>query len=114
MKTPITLLLGILILTGCTREGHITVVNESNATLTNVVASGNGFSTSIGPIAPKAKQSIAMTPRPGDQAGLKLDFDADGKHFTSDRGANVWTGMKEVILTVDSAFTIKDAAVTSF
>jgi hypothetical protein len=114
MKSSITLLLGILILTGCTRRGQITVVNESQATLTNVVAVGSGFSSPIDPIAPNSKKTITISPRPDGQAGLKLDFDADGKHFTSDRSANVWDGMKEVILTVEPAFSIKEEAVTSF
>lgn len=109
-----TFLLAILILTGCTSKGHITVVNSSQSPLANVVVEGTGFKSTIGPIAAGATQRITITPRPDDKAGLKLDFDSDGKHFTSNRSAGVWNGMKEVILTVEPSFSIKEATITTF
>ena len=114
MKTSIALLLGILVSTGCTKQGQVTVVNDSAATLTKVVVAGSGYSSPFGPIAPHAKQTVTLSPVPDGRAGLTLEFDADGKHFTSPRGVGVWNGMKEVILTVNPAFTVREEAVTTF
>lgn len=75
----ILLLLACSLFAACPRDMQLTVINKSPATLTNVVASGSGFSHSLNPLAPGAQQQITITPR--GESGLKLAFDADGKHF---------------------------------
>lgn len=69
---------------GCTRSKdiNINVVNRSSVELTNVVATGSGFSQSIGSIPAGQERNISVSPR--SESGLKLDFDAQGKRFASE------------------------------
>jgi hypothetical protein len=73
--------LAVAMLSGCTRGANLNVVNGSTAELTNVVATGSGFTKSIGSIPAGGQRNISLN-LPGESA-LKLDFDANGKHFSS-------------------------------
>jgi hypothetical protein len=115
MKIKAFSLLTFLLLAGCSNhKGHLTIINGSHATLTNIIASGKGFSAPVDQMPPGAKESVAITPDPNGQAGLKLDFDAGGKHFSWSREGNTWDGAKEVILTIDPQFSVHDEIITSF
>lgn len=94
--------------------GRITVVNRSNATLTNIVASGYGFSAPFVALAPGAEQKVTLTPRPRDKGGIKLEFDADGKRFSEVTPNDLWSGMKGIILNVTTNFSIICDGVTTF
>jgi hypothetical protein len=71
----------ILGLGGCTRSPNLSIINRSTAELTNVVATGSGFTKSTGSIPAGQQQSISVSPR--GESDLKLEFDANGKHFKS-------------------------------
>jgi hypothetical protein len=74
---------GTMALSGCTRGANLNVVNRSTAELTNVVATGSGFTTqSIGSIPAGAQRSVSLSV--SSESDLGLDFDANGKHFTSE------------------------------
>jgi hypothetical protein len=68
-------------LSGCTRGANLSIVNRSSTELTNVVATGSGFTQAIGSIPAGQQHSISVRPR--SESGVKLDFDANGQHFTS-------------------------------
>jgi hypothetical protein len=94
-----------LLFSGCNRGASLTVVNRSAAELTNVVATGTGFTQSIGTI-PAGGESRA-TIRPTSESGLKLDFDANGKHFTSGpQGYFEASSSYKVTATVAPDFTV--------
>ena len=104
-----------VLLLGCARsmrEVKLTVVNGSASTITNVVAAGSGFSAPLGSFAPGVKGTANL--RPSDDAGFKLDFDADGKHFSESAPKGTWSGMKEVILTITNNFSVSQQSVTTF
>jgi hypothetical protein len=83
MKHTFTVLIlsALALLAGCTRGAQITVVNRSTADLTNVVAAGTGFSQAVGSIPAGDLRSVSVSP--DGESGLKLNFDANGKHFSS-------------------------------
>jgi hypothetical protein len=69
-------------LSGCTRNANLIVVNRSTAELTNIIATGSGFTKSIASI-PAGEQRNIFLDVVGESA-LKLDFDVNGKHRSSD------------------------------
>ncbi len=114
MKILLLLLSASLLLAGCTRSAKLTVVNASPSPLTNIVASVSGTKIPFSPLAPGAQQQVELASRPGNNAVLKLDFEANGKHFTDGLPNNSWNGMKEVILTVTNNFSVISEGITSF
>lgn len=111
MKKTLIIASAAVLLAGCTRDTQLTVVNDSAATLTNIVVAAPGFSKSIGSIASEAKQEV---PLKSDSGEFKLEFDANGKHFSEDSGKDPWDGMKEVIMTVSTNFSVTSSSVTTF
>ncbi len=114
MKKALAIISAAVLLAGCTpstRDVRLTVVNESAVALTNVVASGAGFSAPVGLLAPGANQQV---PLKGDAGAFKLEFDANGKHFSEVSPKDPWNGMKEVIMTVTTNFNVKYEGVTTF
>ncbi len=99
----ILLLLACSFFAACSRNTQLTVVNKSPATLTHIVATGSGFSQSLGPLAPEAQQQIMIVPR--GESGLKLTFDADGKHFAPQEEGYFEKGYK-VSATVAPDFSV--------
>ena len=72
----------VVMLAGCSgKQPTITVINQSNVILSNVVASGSGFTNQIGNIAPKAEKKFKVNCS-GD-SGLRLVFETAGKHIDS-------------------------------
>lgn len=110
MNSPqrLTILAGFFaaILSGCTGGTNLNVVNRSTAELTNVVATGSGFTQSIGSI-PAGKQHSISFNIDGESA-LQLNFDAKGKHFTSGRQGYFESGLgtNKIIATVSPDFTV--------
>src|SRR2546426_8370629 len=104
MKKLLQIASAAVLLVGCTRSAQLTVVNGSPATLTNIVASGSGFSVPFGALAPGAQQQVTLHPRPSDNGGFKLEFDASGKHFSEVGSNGVFSGMKEGIVTVTTNY----------
>ena len=79
------ILAAALALGGCSRAPVVTPVvtltltNPSTATVSNVVVSGPGFSERVGNIAPGAEHKLTV--HPSRESGLRLEFDADGRHI---------------------------------
>jgi hypothetical protein len=94
---------GTMAISGCTRSPNLNVVNRSTAELTNVVATGSGFTQSLGSIAAGEQRSISVSPR--GESDLRLDFDANGKHFTS-KPQGYFEGSSKVTATVSPDFTV--------
>jgi hypothetical protein len=108
MKTPaiISLFMGLTLLSGCDRAPQVTIVNQSSAELTNVVVSGTGFSEAIGPIPAGAERQISV--RPQGESGLKLDFVANNRQFSSaPQGYFENNPSYKVTATVAPDFTVK-------
>jgi hypothetical protein len=93
---------GIMALSGCTRGANIDIVNRSTAELTNVVANGSGFTQSIASIPAGEQRSVSVSV--GSESGLRLDFDANGKHRTS--GSQGYFEGGKVTATVSPDFTV--------
>ncbi len=77
----VIILAAALVLAGCSRPSGVTVVtvtNRSSATLTNVVASGSGFSERIDSIAAGAEHKLSVRAR--GESGMRLVFDAGSQH----------------------------------
>ena len=108
MKTPaiISLFMGLALLSGCDRAPQVTIVNQSNAELTNVVVSGTGFSEAIAPIPAGAERQVSV--RPQGESGLKLDFVANNRQFSSPpQGYFENNPSYKVTATVAPDFTVK-------
>lgn len=109
-RLAITLLLSMLFsAVGCKQGAKLTVINDSKATLENVVAIGEGFTEFLGSI-PHGDQRHA-TIQPTGESSLKLEFDVDGKHFASEpSGYFEASGHYKLTATVRSDFsvTVKD------
>jgi hypothetical protein len=106
MKKLIVIAAVAVLLVGCMRSSRnvkLTVVNESATAPTNIDAAGSGFS------APKTQ-----IPLKSDTAALKLEFGANGKHFSEVSSKDPWNGMKEVIMTIMTNFSVKYESVTTF
>jgi hypothetical protein len=94
-----------MLIAGCTRDANLNIVNRSNTELTNVVATGTGFTQSIGSLKAGEQRSISVTPR--SESGIQLEFDAKGRHFKSapqgyfEGGSNA-----KVTATVSSEFAV--------
>lgn len=83
--TPVRLILSLLgslliagLITGCSRQPEVTVINGSAAPLENLVISGTGFSKPLGTLAPGKTVTVGVSPT-GD-TGLRLEFDVNGAH----------------------------------
>ncbi len=111
MKTLLALASVAILLTGCTRDVQLTVVNESTTTLTNITVAGSRFTNSVGSLAPGAQQHVPLQSSSGE---FKLDFDANGRHFSEPSPKDPWNGMKEIIMTVSTNFTVTCDGVTTF
>ena len=116
MKVLLIIASVAVLLVGCkftTRDVKLTVVNESASTLTNIVAAGTGFSSSVGSLAPGAQVTVAK-PRPCNNEGFTLDFDADGEHYSEMTWNDPWNGFKEIIMNVSPDFSVTYVSVTIF
>jgi hypothetical protein len=92
-------------LSGCTRGANLNVINRSTAELTNVVATGSGFTQSLGSIPAGGQRNISLN-FPGESA-LKLDFDAKGKHRSSEPQGYFENGSNtKVTAVVSPNFTV--------
>ena len=62
---------------GCSRGTPITVINQSDVPLEDVVLSGSGFSENIGSVGPHAEARVLV--RPQGESDVRIDFKARGK-----------------------------------
>jgi hypothetical protein len=77
---PYTIILAAIVtLAGCSRAPVITIDNRSTSAIANIVVSGSGFSERIDNIAAGAKTTLTVHPR--GESGVRLAFDADGRHI---------------------------------
>ena len=64
-------------LVGCSRGTPITVINQSDVALEDVVLSGSGFSENVGSIRPYSQLRVFV--RSQGESGLRIRFNARGK-----------------------------------
>ena len=64
-------------LAGCSSGTPISVINQSDAPLEDVVVSGSGFSANVGLVQPNAHVRVLV--RPQGESDLRLHFNARGK-----------------------------------
>jgi hypothetical protein len=104
--TILAVSLAATMLSGCTRSADLNIVNNSTAELTNVSATGSGFTTqSIGSIPAGKQRSVSLSV--SSESDLGLDFDADGEHFTSEPQGYFEGGYNyKVMATVSPDFTV--------
>jgi hypothetical protein len=104
--TFMVLLLSVVtLLASCTRGAKLNVVNQSSAELADVLASGTGFSQNVGSIQPGKQHSVSVTPT--SESSLKLEFDANGKHFVSaPQGYFEGASSYKITATVAPDFTV--------
>ena len=88
---------------GCSRPPQLTVINKSSSTLSNIVASGSGFSRPLSALAPGAQQQLTVSPR--GESGLKLAVDAAGRHYEPQE-QGYFEGGYNVSATVAPDFTV--------
>ena len=92
-------------LSGCTGGTKLNIVNRSTTELTNVVATGSGFTQSIGSIPAGKQRNVSVNPR--SESDLRLDFNANGKHFKSvPQGYFEGGSSIKVTATVSPNFTV--------
>jgi hypothetical protein len=65
------------VLAGCSRGTPITVINQSDMPLENVVLSGSGFVKDMGTVRPNAELRVRVRPR--GESGLRIRFNAGGR-----------------------------------
>ena len=84
MRFSLSTILITCCLVGCDRSTPVSVMNQSGATLRNVVISGSGFDQPLGDIA----QGVAATTqvRPRGESGLKLSFQSGHRLVTLPAG----------------------------
>jgi hypothetical protein len=104
----LTILAGVFavaMLSGCSRGTNLHIVNRSTAELTNVIATGSGFTQSISSIPAGEQRNVSVSPR--SESALQVDFDVKGKHFTSGRQGYFESGSNaKVTATVSPDFTV--------
>ena len=76
------ILAALLALTGCSRSTPVTITNLSDITLSNIIATGTGFTNRVESIAAGVKLQLAVHPT-GKSEGLRLVFDAAGQKVDS-------------------------------
>jgi hypothetical protein len=79
--TILASLFAVAMLSGCSRGTNLHIVNKSNTELTKVVATGSGFTQSVGSIPAGEQRNVSVSP--SSESGLQLEFDAKGRHFKS-------------------------------
>jgi hypothetical protein len=85
---------------GCSRDPVITLKNDSDSELQNIVLSGSGFTESIGTLRPAAVHSFS--PRVRGESGIRVQFDAAGQHHDSgEQGYFEASGGYRVSIVVD-------------
>jgi hypothetical protein len=66
------------LITACSRQPVVTVINASAAPLESLTVSGNGFSERLGALAPGKTLSVVVSPK--GETGLRLEIDVNGAH----------------------------------
>lgn len=101
---PIMVLAASIFLVSLSPVTPLTIINKSSATLTNVIASGSGFSLSVNDLNPGEQRQIMINPR--GESELSLTFDANGKHFPSTEQGYFENGYK-ITAVIDPDFAVK-------
>lgn len=94
----------VLVFSGCSRGPGVTITNHSILTLSNVVVSGSGFSERIGNIAPGTQHRLTVHPQ--GESGLRVEFDADGRHIDSGQQGYFEAGGYRVTATVSTNLSV--------
>lgn len=98
MRLSLSTILITCCLVGCDRATPVSVLNQSGATLRDVVVSGNGFDQRLGDIA----QGVTATTqvRPKGESGLKLSFQSGHRLVTLPAGGYFEGGGRYAVTVV--------------
>ena len=103
----VVLLLTMVLLLDCSSGPKITVSNQSDVTLSNVVVSGQGFTLALGTLNPGEVQQRIVHPH--RDSSVRLQFDAGGRHMDSGQlGYFEDSAQYRVSLTVTTNLEIKE------
>jgi hypothetical protein len=83
---------------------NVTIINNSQSELSNVVISGTGFSQTVGNIKIGAKQSILI--KPSGESGIALAFDTAGKRHSSKPRGYFESSADKLNVTIAPDFTV--------
>ena len=87
------------VVSACSRSPEITVHNNADVPLQNIMLSGSGFSVAVPDIDAGAAKTVQVQPR--GESGLRLAFDAHGRHIDVGDLAYIEAGYNYVVdLTV--------------
>jgi hypothetical protein len=90
---------------GCSRATLITVVNEADVPLEDVLLSGSGFSTNVGSVAPHAQERVLVSPR--GESDLRVDFKARGRPISLGPDGYFEAGGRYVVtVTISPSLTV--------
>ena len=100
-------------LAGCSSAPLFTITNQSDVDLTNVVASGAGFSQQIGSLAAGAQFRFQIRPR--TDSGVMLSFNAQGRHIQTLEQGYVQPGSGyRVAVIIAKDFTVSVASALNY
>lgn len=109
LKSLLPILLVALVAAGCSRQAKLTVTNASATTLTDIAASGSGFSISVTRLAPGEQHQAVISA--GE--GFKLAFDAGGKHYSTEKRVTIEGGTR-FSATVTTNLSVESEAILRF
>ena len=66
---------------GCSKSPLVRIENQSAVTVSNIVVTGNGFSSAIPSIAPSKTHELRVQPK--GESSIRFTFDAGEKHVDS-------------------------------
>ena len=94
----------LVVLSGCASGVPVVVMNKSSVALTNVIVSGEGFSQDVGTIPAGGAETVHVQPR--SETGLRVTFEANGRHYTSAREALEEDHLERAEITVGADFSM--------
>lgn len=105
LKSRILIVLAlVLVWAGCSRETSMTVANHSAVILTNIVVSGSGFSEPIDSLAAGSEHRLLVHPR--GESGVRVAFDAAGRHIDAGEQGYFEAGDYRVLVTIEPDLTV--------
>ena len=94
----------LALLQGCASGQPVKVMNKSATPLVNVVVSGEGFSEKFGTIPPGGAETLRIRPR--GETGLRIEFEVDGRRYTSSHPALEEDHLERAEITIQADHSI--------
>ncbi len=96
--------LAFALLQGCASGDLVKVINKSPTALTDVVVSGNGLSKRFGTIPAGGAETLRVRPR--GESGLRVEFEANGRRYSSSREALEDDHLERAEITINADYSI--------